>query len=209
MGGPAYLRRPRPFGDDLRTKRKVPPCGGTFLLSLRSSIRISGRPCPVGGRGFGPDDWGLAVAVRAFGRRPAADRASDWGSGSAGPVSGRGWTSGSPWLNLAGHNPGRTDWLHGTSLFRDYSGAAACRDYGRGNRGGSNLPMYKPLRRSLRCCRAGFPLLEKPPSSKTLKTRRAGCRGRRRVSQFLGHGSAWIISPSNSSTGSCSARSTA
>ena len=53
----------------------------------------------------GPDDWGLAVAVRASDRRPVADRASDWGSGSAGPASLWGWTSGSPWLNLVGHNP--------------------------------------------------------------------------------------------------------
>ena len=42
----------------------------------------------------GPDGSDLAVAVRASGRHPAVDRASDPGSGSAGPGSLSGWTFG-------------------------------------------------------------------------------------------------------------------
>src|ERR1700726_1950985 len=167
FSGKSMDPRVKPGGtvSDDPKKEKVPPCGGAFLLSLGASIRISGRPCPHG-QVSGPDDWDLAVAVRASDRRPVADRASDWGSGSAGPASLWGWTSGSPWLNLVGHNPKPVELVSREPRFlRDYSAAAACPDFGGGNRG-AKIYLYKSLRRSRRCCRTGFPLLQKPKLEK-------------------------------------------
>src|SRR6266403_1147349 len=73
-------------------QRKVPPRGGTFLLSFTCShsilLRTSGPSDPAGPDH--PDGSGPAAAGRASGRRPAAGRASDPGSDSAGPGSGSG-----------------------------------------------------------------------------------------------------------------------
>src|SRR5258708_5647746 len=164
--------RVKPEGDDWwhseKEKSRLP--AGPSLLSLGSSVRTNGRPCPVG-QVSGPDDSGLAVAVRASGRRPAADRASD--SDSAGPDSGWGWTSGSPWLNVVPDNQAGGNWLQGnlevSGLFR---GGRLSRLWRREPRG-LNLPMYKPLTPTPRCCRTGFPLLEKP---KLEKSQHATCR---------------------------------
>src|SRR6266853_5164630 len=78
-------------------------------------VRTSDRPFPAdwGSGPAGPDGSDLAVAVRASGRRPAADRAFDPGSGSAGPGSGSGWTSESPWLNVTGDNRKTRSWFQG------------------------------------------------------------------------------------------------
>src|SRR5580693_2731802 len=95
--GRGVLDRPVKPGDDrvcraalgaaFAPKRKVPPFGGTFLLSLGTGIRINGRPC-LADRASGPGGSDPAAAGRASGRRPAADRASGPGSGSADPGSG-------------------------------------------------------------------------------------------------------------------------
>ena len=187
--------RGKPGGDDWwhSGKEKSRLAAGPSLLSLGSSVRTNGRPCPVG-QVSGPDDSGLAVAVRASGRRPAADRASD--SDSAGPDSGWGWTSGSPWLNVVPDNQAGGNWLQGnlevSGLFR---GGRLSRLWRREPRG-LNLPMYKPLTPTPRCCRTGFPLLEKP---KLEKSQDATCRlpGPSPRLSILGNGSAWTISPSN------------
>jgi hypothetical protein len=68
--------------------------------------------------------------------------------------------------------------------------------------GARNLLCTRPFGRSPCCCRPWFPLLE---NDTTRRSKAAG--GPRRVG--FKNGSAWTISPSNSSTVSCSARSTA
>jgi hypothetical protein len=84
----------------LRTQEKSRLSAGlscSRLVLLRTSA-------PAVGSDLG--DWGPAAAGRASARRLAAvDRASGWGSGSAGPDSGSDWTSGSPLLNVAAGQP--------------------------------------------------------------------------------------------------------
>src|SRR6266404_3138303 len=71
-------------GADQRTtspKGKVPPFGETFPLT--STLIRTSDPARVSGPGrvSGPDGWDPAAAGPASGRRPAADLASDSGSG--------------------------------------------------------------------------------------------------------------------------------
>jgi branched-chain amino acid transport system permease protein len=69
-------------------------------------------------------------------------------------------------LNLVGHNPKPVELVSREPRFlHDYSAAAACPDFGAGNRG-AKIYLYKSLRRSRRCCRTGFPLLQKPKLEK-------------------------------------------
>src|SRR6202521_4524843 len=119
-------------------KRKVPPFGGTFLLSLKFRVRTSDRPYPAG---WDSDpDGSDPAAARASGRRPAAGRASDPASGSAGPVSRSGWTSGSPLLKVTGDNRKTRNWFQGNvGSTGDHLTAAA-------GYPGLKLALYKPFK---------------------------------------------------------------
>src|SRR4051794_28598368 len=70
-------------------KRKIPPRSGIFLLTQLLSLTLLQTSGPSGPAGPGhPGGLDPAAAGRASGRRPAAGRASDPDSDSAGPGSG-------------------------------------------------------------------------------------------------------------------------
>jgi hypothetical protein len=138
------LRVPRTKSPALRRDLPCSSC------SRFVQVRTNGRPCPAD-RVSGPSD--PAAAGRAFGRCPAAGRASDPDSGAAGPVSRSGWTSGSPFVGrhvLVGRNgrqnPEIRNWFQGNS------GSAAGIEWQRfgatvaaGTRR-PKLPLYKPIK---------------------------------------------------------------
>src|SRR5712664_2070258 len=70
-------------------KKKSPAFRRDLPALADASFRTSARSA-VPGWASGPDDWDPAAADRASVRRPAAGRASDPGSDSAGPGSGSG-----------------------------------------------------------------------------------------------------------------------
>jgi hypothetical protein len=155
----------------------------------------------------GPDGWDPAAGPASI-RHPAADRASDRGSDSAGPVSGSGGTSGSPWLNV------REDAVcHNLKARRLVSGelgsceVIAWRPVVATVAGGTprrTTSAQDRSSRTSRCCRTGFPLLEN-----NRRAVRLPGPSPRHPDSDPNSGSAWTISPSNSSTASCSVRSMA
>ena len=145
-------------------------------------VRTNGRPYLADWDSDRPDGSGLAAAVRASVRRPAAVRVSApgsgsaaLGSGSAGPDSGSGWTLRSPWLNTVGDNGGRQNWFQeilssGGIIQWQRLGIRVAAEPKR-----RKLSMYKLLRRSFEMLPQQVPAVRKP-----VMTRRSGCRGHRR-----------------------------